>query len=46
MEGKHEHFDLSSVFTVALFLKETVNFQMRKKLLLTNNDIHEGKRYY
>ena len=46
MEGKHEHFDLSSVFTIALFLKETVNLQMRKKIILTNNDIHEGIRYY
>ena len=30
-------------FTIFLFLKKTVKLQMRKKLLLANNDILEGK---
>jgi hypothetical protein len=43
VEAKHGCFDLLSVFTIALFLKEIVNLQMRKKILFTNNDILEEK---
>jgi hypothetical protein len=43
VEAKHGCFDLSSIFTIALFLKEIVNLQMRKKILFTNNDILEEK---